>query len=66
MFLYLLIGCLIIAGYFASAVEVIWFNSCVGPSPRVKISLFLLSTCTDENKNHVVCQHIDIYLDQHS
>ena len=35
-------------GYFASAVNVVLSNPCVGQSPRIKISLFLLSTCTDD------------------
>ena len=34
--------------YLASGVNVVSSNACVGPSPRIKISLFLLSTCTDE------------------
>ena len=34
--------------YLASAVIAVLFNQCVGPSPRTKISLFLLSTCTEE------------------
>ena len=32
----------------ASTVNVVSSNSCVGPSPRTKISLFLLLTCIDE------------------
>ena len=35
-------------GYFASALNVLPSNSYVGPSPSIKISLFLSSTCTDE------------------
>ena len=33
---------------FSSAVNVVSSNPCVGPSPKIKISLFLLSVCTDE------------------
>ena len=42
------IGCVKLIGYFASAVNVVSSNSCVGPLPRIKISFFLLSICTDE------------------
>ena len=35
-------------GYLASPVNVISSNPCNGPSPRIKISRFLLSACTDE------------------
>ena len=34
--------------YLVSAVNVVSSNRCVRPSPRIKISLFLLSTCADE------------------
>ena len=37
-------------GYLASAVNLISSNPCAGPSPRIKISFPLLSTCTDELK----------------
>ena len=33
---------------FFSAVSVVSFNPFLGPSPRIKISFFLLSTCTEE------------------
>ena len=36
--------CVKLIGYFASAVNVVSSNPCVGPSPRVKISFSLLST----------------------
>ena len=36
-----------LAGYLASPVIAVPSKPCVGPSPRTKISLFLLSTCTD-------------------
>ena len=32
----------------AFAVNVVSSNYCVGPKPRIKISFFLLSICTDE------------------
>ena len=35
-------------GYLYSAVNVVLFKPCVCPSPRTKISLLLLSICTDE------------------
>ena len=35
-------------GYLASAFNVVSFNPCVGYSPRIEISLFSLSICTDE------------------
>ena len=35
-------------GYLASAVNVVSFNPCFGPSPRIKIFLFLLSICAAE------------------
>ena len=44
----LLPDCVKLIGYFASAVNVISFSPCVGPSPRIKIPFPLLSTCTDE------------------
>ena len=31
-----------------SAVSVVSANSCVGPSPRIKIFFFFFPTCTDE------------------
>ena len=34
--------------YIFSAVNVTPSNTYVGPSPRIKISFFLLSTCTEE------------------
>ena len=34
--------------YFFSAVSVVSSNPCVGPSPRIKISFFLLSPCREE------------------
>ena len=34
--------------YRAFAARVLSCNTCVGPIPRIKISFFLLSTCTDE------------------
>ena len=37
-----------IIAYFASAVIAVSSNSCVDPSPRIKITLFLLSMCTDQ------------------
>ena len=33
---------------FFPAVNVVSSNPCVGPSPRIKISFFLLLTCTEE------------------
>ena len=35
-------------GYIASAVNMVSSNACVGPSPRIKTSLFLLSIWIDE------------------
>ena len=35
-------------GYLASAVNVVSFNPCFGPSPKIKIFLFLLSICAIE------------------
>ena len=32
----------------ASPVNVVLYNPCVGPLPRIKIFLFLLSVCTDK------------------
>ena len=40
--------CAKLIGCFPSAANVVSSNSCVGPSPRIKISFLLLSTCTDE------------------
>ena len=40
--------CVKLIGYFASAVNMVSFNPCVDPSPRIKISFNLFSTCTDE------------------
>ena len=40
--------CLKSIGYFASAVNVVSSNSCVGSSPGIKISYPLLSICIDE------------------
>ena len=37
-----------LTGYLATAVNVVSSNPCVSPSPRTKISFFLLSTWTDE------------------
>ena len=34
--------------HWAFAVNVVSSNYCVGPKPRIKISFFLLSICTDE------------------
>ena len=34
--------------YSVSALNVVHFNLCVGPLPRIKISFALLSICTDE------------------
>ena len=34
--------------YFFSAVNVVLSNPCAEPSPRIRISFFLLSTCTEE------------------
>ena len=42
------IGCVKLTGYFALTANVVSSNSCVGSLPRVKISFFLLSICTDE------------------
>ena len=39
--------CVKLIGYFVSAINV-WFNPCLGPSPRIKISFPLLSTLADE------------------
>ena len=38
--------------YFFSAVNVVLFNFCVGPSPRIKTFFFLLSIYTEELKSH--------------
>ena len=42
------LDCVKLIGYFASAVNVVSSNPCVGPSPGIKISLFSLLICTDE------------------
>ena len=34
--------------YLASSLIIVWFNSCVDPSPRNKIFVFLLSICIEE------------------
>ena len=44
----ILFGCIKLIEYSAFAFNVASNYPCVGPSPRIKISLFLLSTCTDE------------------
>ena len=44
----LLFGFVKLIGCITSAVNVVSSNPWVGPLPRVRISLFLLSTCTDE------------------
>ena len=41
-------NCLKLIWYFASAVNVVWSDSCVAPSPRIKTSFSLLSICTDD------------------
>ena len=41
-------GCVKLLGYIAFAAKVVSSNPCVGPSPRIKMSLFLLLKCTDE------------------
>ena len=38
--------CVKLIEYLASGVNVVSFNRCVGPSPRTKIDLYLLSICT--------------------
>ena len=40
-----------IFGYFASAVNIVSSNPCVGSSLRIKISFSVLSICTDELKS---------------
>ena len=35
-------------GYLTSTVNVVSSNYCIGTSPRIKITLFLLSICTNE------------------
>ena len=42
------LGYVKLIGYLTSAANVVLSNPCVGASPRTKISLFLLSICTDE------------------
>ena len=44
----LFLGCVKLLKCFASAVNAVTSNPYVGPSTRIKISLFLLSICTDE------------------
>ena len=44
----LFLDCAKLTGYFATAVNVVSSNPCVGPSPRIKISFHLISICTDE------------------
>ena len=44
----LFLGCVKLIGYLASAVNVVSSNLCVGPSLRIKISVFLLSIFTDQ------------------
>ena len=39
--------CVKLIRYVAFAVYVVSSNPCVGPSPRIKVSLFLLSIYTD-------------------
>ena len=34
--------------YFCPEISVVSFHPCVGPSPRIEIYIFLLSTCTYE------------------
>ena len=41
-------NCVKLIGYLVSAVNTVSSNPCVGPSPIIKISLFLLSICTDK------------------
>ena len=36
------LGCVKLIGYFASAVNVVTSNPCVGSPPKIKLSLFLL------------------------
>ena len=47
----LFLDCVKLVGYLASPINVVSSNPCVGPSPIIKIFLFLLSTCTDELKS---------------
>ena len=44
----LFLGCVKLIGYLASAVNWVSSNLYVGPSPKIKISLFLLPMCTNE------------------
>ena len=44
----LFLGCVKLTGFYISAVNVVSSNPCVASSPRIKISLSLLSICTDE------------------
>ena len=39
--------CIKLIKYFASAINAVFSNPCVGPPPRIKIALFLLSICAD-------------------
>ena len=48
VFTNLFLGCIKLIGYFASTVNVVSSNPCVGHSPRIKTSLFLLLTFADE------------------
>ena len=34
--------------YWVSAVNIVLSDPCVGPKPKIKVSFFLLSICTDE------------------
>ena len=43
--------CVKLIVYFASAVNVASFDPCFDPLPTIKISLFLLSICTDKLKS---------------
>ena len=40
--------CVKLIAYLASAVKVVSSNPCIGPLPRIKVCLCLLSICTDE------------------
>ena len=44
----LFLGCVKLIEYLAAAVNVVSSTPCVGPSPRIEISLFSLSICTDQ------------------
>ena len=43
--------CVKLIVYFASAVNVVSFDPCFDPLPTIKISLYLLSICTDKLKS---------------